>query len=80
MTETGEVRPRWLTVLFQLLLGVVLLADLWGTVFWARVGGVIGAGAAVVGAVVALLLGVVLLVDVRGQWLAQDGTDEEPPG
>ena len=80
MTGTGRTRPRWMTVLFHLVLGAALLTDLWGTVFWARVGGALGAGIAVVGTVIALFLGLVLLIDVRGQWLSQDGTDDGSSG
>jgi hypothetical protein len=60
------------------LLGLlVIAADLWGVVFWARVGGNIGIAAAIAGVVVAVVLVVVMVVSLRRLWLsrrAEDGT------
>lgn len=74
-TVTGRrPRSRWLTVSLYLLAVMVIAADLWGVVFWARVGGRVGVPAATVGIAVAVALTAVLVVDVRRQ------RSEEPPG
>ena len=60
-------RSPWLTVPLHLLGWAVLAADLWGVVFWARVGGSLGWAIAAVGAVAAVVLLVVLVRDLRRQ-------------
>ena len=68
MTENLDGRRSpWLTVPLHVVGWVVLAADLWGAVFWARVGGTVGLAVGLVGAVVAVLLATVLVVDLRGQ-------------
>ena len=63
-------RARWVwpaVPLYLLVLALVGL-DVYGTVFWARVGGALGTATAVVGIVVAVVLIAVLVADVRRRW------------
>ena len=66
---TSSRRARWFTVLLELFLLAVVAVDVWGTLFWARVGGQLGTTVASVGAAVAVLLALVLAWDVREQWV-----------
>ncbi len=58
-------RSLWLTVPLYLVVAVIVAADVWGALFWARVGGVIGMAVAAVGALIAVVLLAVLVVDLR---------------
>src|SRR4051794_18678836 len=58
-------RSRWVTAPLYLLLAAVVTADIWGALFWARVGGSLGMAVAAVGAVVAVGLVTVLATDLR---------------
>jgi hypothetical protein len=71
MTGTaGRLRPRrlWLTVPLYVVLISVMVIDVWAAVFWSAVGGSLGVPLATAAVVVVLLLGAVLLTDVRRQW------------
>jgi Na+/proline symporter len=66
---TGRARrPRWVSALLHLVLASALAADLWGMLFWARVGERMGVAITVTGALVACLLAALLAIDVRRQW------------
>ncbi len=71
-----------MTVTLHTLLMSAFLIDLWGTMFWARVGTTVGLSVAGVGTLVAVLLATILLVDLRRQWLSSRGSDvwPGPPG
>jgi hypothetical protein len=77
-------RSPWLTVPLHLVGWTVLAADLWGTVFWARVGGPVGWWTAVIGAVAAVVLVAVLIRDARRQFASprrdRDGASRRRPG
>ena len=68
-------RGRWVSLPLYVLGALVIAADVWGVVFWARVGGAVGIAAAVVGTVVALVLGAVLVTSVRRRWLSERSGD-----
>lgn len=69
MGETVGPRSLWLTVPLYSVMLAILALDAWTMAFWIRVGGELGW--AVVGTElgVALLLGLILVLDVRRQWL-----------
>ncbi len=75
MTDETAERRSWLAVPIHVLGWTVLLLDLWGTVFWARFGGGLGWGVASVGAVVAVLLGAALVLDLRERISRRSGED-----
>ena len=63
-----KTRTRWFLVPLYVLGALLIAADVWGVVFWARVGGSEGLAAAAVGTVVALVLGFVLIRSARRHW------------
>ena len=66
-SEDDGRRSPWLTTVLYLLGTAVLAADVWGAVFWARVGGGLGTAVAAVGTVVAVTLLAVLASDLWRQ-------------
>jgi hypothetical protein len=73
-------RSLWLTVpLYAVLLAVVVL-DVRAAVFWGRVGGSLGTPVALAAGGIALLAGLLLVVDLRRQvLLGADPRDDDRP-
>jgi hypothetical protein len=68
----------WITLPLYLLAAAVLAVDIWGVVFWARVGGRLGTVTAVVGVVVALGLATAVVLGLRGRWSARGSRTPSP--
>ena len=66
-----QQRSLWWTLPLYLLGLVVIAADVWGVVFWARVGGSVGIAAVIAGVVVALVLAAVMVASARRRWLSR---------
>ena len=62
-------RPLWLTVPLWLALVVVGGINVWAAQFWLRVGGQLGLLIGGAAAFVVLVVGLLLVVDARRQWL-----------
>jgi hypothetical protein len=62
-------RSLWLTTPLYGGMLAILVLDVWATAFWIRVGGSLGSLLALSAVVAALVLGVLLLIDARRQWL-----------
>ena len=78
MARVPGRRPLWLTVpMYAVLLGVVVL-DVRAAVFWGRVGGLLGTPVALAAGGIALLAGLLLVVDLSRQVLlgADPGDDD----
>ena len=78
---SGAQRPRslWVTVPLYCL-GLALLAlDGWATVFWTRVGDSLGVGLGLAGGTVIVVLGALLVLDARRQWLLFRVPDDDVP-
>jgi hypothetical protein len=72
-------RSLWLTTpLYGGMLAIVVL-DVWATAFWIRVEGSLGSVLALSGLAVALVLGGLLLIDARRQWLLSAPPDPAEP-
>ena len=69
VAPTARRRPLWLTVPIHLALVVVLVVNVWAAEFWLRVGGQLGLVIGGAATAVVLLVGLLLVVDVRRQWL-----------
>jgi hypothetical protein len=63
--EEERRRSVWLTVPLYVFVAAVVVVDVWGAVFWARVGGGLGTAVAAAGAVVAVVLLGFLVTDLR---------------
>ncbi len=75
MQETVRRRTLWLTVPLYAVVLAILAFDVWTTIFWIRVGGSLGWAVAAIESGVALVLGAVLTIDARRQWLLRNPTD-----
>ncbi|MCW2739626.1 MAG: hypothetical protein JWR45_48 [Blastococcus sp.] len=89
MTDPRDRQPArrlWVTAVLYVLLLAVIVADVWGAIFWTAVGGTLGLSVAGAAVVVILLLAGLLLTDARRQWRrhrriagAQRAAEEERP-
>jgi hypothetical protein len=70
-------RPLWLTVPLYVVLLAVLVVDVWAAEFWLRVGGQLGSVIGGAAAAVVLVVGLLLVLDARRQWLL--GQDSPEP-
>ena len=73
VARTVRRRPLWLTVPLHLVLFAVLAVNVWAAEFWLRVGGQLGLVIGGAATAVVLLVGLLLVVDVRRQWLLGRG-------
>ena len=69
MPKDAGRRSLWLTTPLYVVMLAILVLDVWATAFWIRVGGSLGAALALSALAVASVLGVLLLIDARRQWL-----------
>ena len=76
-TDAGR-RSLWLTTPLYGGMLAILVLDVWATAFWIRVGGSLGAVLALSALAVASVLGVLLLIDARRQWLLSAPREFEP--
>jgi hypothetical protein len=73
-------RSLWRTTpLYCGVLAILALA-VWATAFWFRVGGSLGSVLALAALAVALVLGALLLIDARRQWLLSAPPEPGPVG
>jgi hypothetical protein len=77
VVRTVRRRPLWLTVPLYLVLLAVLLVDVWAAEFWLRVGGQLGLVIGGAAAAVVMVVGLLLVLDARRQWLL--GQDSPEP-
>jgi hypothetical protein len=75
MEETVRPRSLWLTAPLYAGMLAILALDLWTMTFWMRVGGALGWAITGTELLVALVLGLVLVVDARRQWLLSGPPD-----
>jgi hypothetical protein len=69
MEETVRPRSLWLTAPLYAVMLAILALDVWTMTFWMRVGGALGWAITGTEFLVSLVLGLVLIVDVRRRWL-----------
>jgi hypothetical protein len=74
--ETVRPRSLWLTAPLYAGMLAILALDVWTMAFWMRVGGAPGWAIAGTEFLVALVLGLVLVVDARRQWLLSRPLDD----
>ena len=78
VARTVHRRPLWLTVPIYLVLLVVLVVNVWAAEFWLRVGGQLGLVIGGAASTVVLVVGLLLVLDARRQWLLAQ--DSQSPG
>ncbi len=71
-------RSLWLTTLLYGGMLAIIALDVWALAFWMRVGGSLGSALALSALAVALVLGVLLLIDARRQWLLSAPPEPAP--
>ena len=69
VARSARRRPLWLTLPLYAALLVVAGINAWAAEFWLRVGGQLGMAIGGGAVVVVLVVGLLLAVDVRRQWL-----------
>ncbi len=69
MPDTPRRRSLLWTVPLYAVMAAIIALDVWAAAWWARVGGPLGWSVVAVVSVVALLLGLLLVIDARRQWL-----------